>query len=122
MLPVLDGRTRIVVLLLGRNGNRYEKTVKDMHIESFADRSGVEASRLGLTTSGEIAIYAAGGNLLYSGGITGGRAHEGGNPGEAAALAALSKAGSMRSRRAPVFGCELGKGANPRPDNAESQP
>lgn len=122
MLPPLGGRARIVILLLGRNGNRYEQMVKDMNIESFADRTGVEASRLGLTTSGEIAIYAAGGNLLYSGGITESRAHEGDNPAEAAAMAALQSAGSVGIRNAPVFGCELGKTVSPRQKNAESRP
>jgi hypothetical protein len=122
MLPLLGGHARIVVLLLGRNGNRYEQTVKELHLESFADRDGSEASRLGLIASGEIAIYAAGGNLLYSGGITGARAHEGDNPGEAAALAALGTSDSVRNKKAPVFGCELGKRANPRSNNAESRP
>jgi hypothetical protein len=122
MLPQLEKDTRIVVLLLGKNGNRYEQTVKDLRLESFADRTGAEAHRFGLTTSGEIAIFGTDGTLLYSGGITEARGHEGENPGEAAALAALRNSGSAPSTNAPVFGCELGKRANPRPDNAESRP
>lgn len=107
MLPILGGHVRIVALLLGRNGNRYQEAIEEMNLEYFADPSGSEAARLGLTTSGEIAIYAADGNLLYSGGITGARAHEGDNPGEAAALAALGAINSIGIQKAPVFGCEL---------------
>jgi hypothetical protein len=106
MLPRMDNKARIVVLLLGKTGNRYEDVVAGMHLEYLHDTSGNEARKFGLTTSGEVAIYAPGGTLLYTGGITGARAHEGDNSGEDAAIAAVT--GERNSKKqAPVYGCEL---------------
>lgn len=106
MLPLIPD-TRIVVLLTGERGNRYETQVRDMRLEAVADQRGAEAHRFGLTTSGEVAIYSAAGGLLYHGGLTGARGHEGDNPGEATARSVLKAAASGKVKDAPVFGCAL---------------
>lgn len=106
MLPRMDNKARIIVLLLGKTGNRYEDEVASMHIEYRHDPSGQEARKFGLTTSGEVAIYSPTGALLYTGGITGARAHEGDNSGEDAAIAAVTGEGDSK-KQAPVYGCEL---------------
>ena len=106
MLPRMENKARVVVLLLGKTGNRYEDVVTGMHLEYLHDPSGQEARKFGLTTSGEVAIYSPSGTLLYTGGITGARAHEGDNSGEDAAIAAITGEGNSQ-KQAPVYGCEL---------------
>jgi hypothetical protein len=106
----MGNKARTIVLLQGKNGNRYEDAVTQMHLEFMHDPTGNEARRFGLTTSGEVAVYSAGGDLLYTGGITGARAHEGDNSGEDAAVAAVLGERSAQ-KQAPVFGCELNSGA-----------
>jgi len=69
------------------------------------DDAGVEAERFGAATSGQTLLYDAAGNLLFSGGITGSRGHEGENAGELALVNAINN-GTTRAR-ASVFGCPL---------------
>ena len=69
------------------------------------DDAGAEAARFGAATSGQTLLYDARGNLIFSGGITGSRAHEGENAGELALLAAIN--GRTRRARSSVFGCPL---------------
>jgi hypothetical protein len=66
---------------------------------------GREATRFGARTSGHTVVYDAAGRLLFSGGVTAGRGHRGGNPGRDAALAALRDGRPGPS--SPVFGCPL---------------
>ena len=70
------------------------------------DDEGVEAGRFRAATSGQTMLYDGGGRLLFSGGITGARGHEGDNAGRAAVVSLLntSQAGQ---RETPVFGCPL---------------
>jgi hypothetical protein len=69
------------------------------------DDEGVEAARFGAATSGQTVLYDGAGNLIFSGGITGSRAHEGENAGELALIAAINN-GAARGRSS-VFGCPL---------------
>ena len=57
-------------------------------------------------TSGQTALYDATGNLLFSGGITSARGHEGDNDGRAAVVSLLTSDGA-EERETPVFGCPL---------------
>jgi hypothetical protein len=86
------------------------------------DVDGVEAARFGAETSGEVVLYGATGRLLFRGGITGVRGHEGNNVGLRRLTAALSGAGSQQVppaelAQSQVFGCALQDpltlGANP---------
>ena len=70
------------------------------------DRGGVEAARFHVRTSGEALLYAAGGELLYEGGITIARGHAGDNPGRSA-IAALVNGEAANASRGPVFGCPM---------------
>lgn len=70
------------------------------------DNDGVEAEKLGLTTSGQILLYSMEGRLLYNGGITSARGHSGDNLGEQTVLDLL-KDGQAAISSAPVFGCPL---------------
>jgi hypothetical protein len=66
---------------------------------------GSEAERFGARTSGHTLVYDADGRLLFSGGVTAGRGHRGGNPGRDAVLAALRE--GRPGPNSPVFGCPL---------------
>jgi hypothetical protein len=72
----------------------------------ITDRGGLEATRFGAQTSGQTSLYAADGHLIFRGGITGARGHEGDNAGEDAIVAAA--AGDRPALgESPVFGCSL---------------
>ena len=75
------------------------------------DPEGREARLFGAATSGHVFLYGKDGQLLFSGGITGARGHEGENPGLTRLRGALDAelAGEPRAdlARAPVFGCAL---------------
>lgn len=78
------------------------------------DDEGREAARFGSATSGQTLLYDAAGTLVFSGGVTGARAHQGDNAGRAT-LVSLLNGGSHPglNRREPganttkVFGCPL---------------
>jgi hypothetical protein len=75
-------------------------------LDLLADADGRLEQRLGVLTSGHVLLYAAGGRLLFSGGITSSRGHAGDNVGEELVVAL---AGGERAEpgTAPVFGCPL---------------
>ena len=71
-----------------------------------SDVLGIEARRFHVGTSGHVLLYDASGMLLFSGGITGLRAHEGDNFGKTALLDRLF--GRVHEfEQAEVFGCPL---------------
>jgi len=71
------------------------------------DAGEAEARRFGIQTSGHTLLYDAGGRLLFSGGITGARGHEGDNTGRSAIVSLLLQGKAARARSL-VFGCSLG--------------
>jgi hypothetical protein len=75
------------------------------------DEDGAEARRFGATTSGQVVLYGALSERLFSGGITRGRALSGDSPGRSAVIALVTgEAGAPDG--AQVFGCPLcGPGA-----------
>ena len=77
-------------------------------VRVLLDENGDIARRLGAATSGETLVYTPGGRLLYQGGITGARGHEGDNAGlsEVAALFG-GRQPEAGARQEPVYGCPL---------------
>jgi hypothetical protein len=71
-----------------------------------ADRDGRDARAFAATTSGDCLLYDAGGGLLFAGGITDGRGHEGDNAGLDSILAILRNT-APPARKTPVYGCQL---------------
>jgi hypothetical protein len=69
------------------------------------DKNGEIAHRLGATVSGHTVVYDATGHLVFAGGITAARGHEGDNAGRRAIEALVAHRGGQA--RAPTFGCEL---------------
>jgi hypothetical protein len=82
------------------------------------DDDGTLARRLGAETSGYVVLYDADGKLLFSGGITRSRGHEGDNSGRQAICALLNgSSDGFTGAKTPVFGCPLftpGQCANPK--------
>jgi hypothetical protein len=70
------------------------------------DRSGLEADRFGAFASGETLVYTSDGKLVFAGGITGARGHEGDNQG-LYSIVGILKEGDMRCPSTGVFGCPL---------------
>ena len=69
------------------------------------DDDGREAQAFGAATSGQTLLYDAAGALLFSGGLTGARAHQGDNAGRRSVVALLNNQQAGRSSN--VFGCPL---------------
>lgn len=79
-------------------------SIKGVHV--MTDVGGAHARAFGARVSGQTLLYSASGTLLFSGGITDARGHEGDNAGRAAISAIL--AGERRGPiQTPVFGCYL---------------
>jgi len=70
------------------------------------DDEGREARHFGAATSGQTLLYDERGQLVFSGGVTGARAHAGDNLGRQSLVALLNRAPADRSKTS-VFGCPL---------------
>lgn len=70
------------------------------------DIEGAEAARFGASTSGQVVLYDARGQLQFEGGITGARGHVGDNLGRQSVLNLLAGRPVERHDHA-VFGCAL---------------
>jgi hypothetical protein len=75
-------------------------------VDVAIDPDGRDSALFGALTSGQTLLYDTSGRLLFAGGITPARGHEGDNPG-ADAIASLLGGGSPGRGHAPVFGCSL---------------
>lgn len=82
------------------------KSLERMHPRIVIDTNGVLAARMGLATSGQVRVYNRKAELLYDGGITGGRGHRGDNEGERAVLQ-LVRGEAKTARCTPAFGCSF---------------
>ena len=73
-----------------------------------ADPLGCQAALFGARTSGQAFLYSSDGQLLFSGGLTPARGHEGDNDGCTSLQSLIS--GASASCTAPVYGCALSSG------------
>ncbi|HUS11554.1 MAG TPA: hypothetical protein VMZ30_13895 [Pyrinomonadaceae bacterium] len=78
-------------------------------VRVMKDDAGIEARRFHALTSGDTVLYDQNGKLLFSGGITSARGHEGDNPGRSA-IASFIETGEANQRHTEVFGCALFSG------------
>lgn len=83
-----------------------ERALRLPGVELFIDPGGHEANRFGATTSGTVMWFDEQGSLLYAGGITHARGHEGDNVGRDR-LAKLIRGSSVRTQGIPALGCKL---------------
>jgi hypothetical protein len=85
-------------------------------VRIVTDPGGVTARRLGAETSGHAVLYDAAGRLLFGGGLTASRGHEGDNAGTDAIAAIVTghdRAVPAQPVATPVFGCTLHDGPAP---------
>jgi hypothetical protein len=78
------------------------------------DGDGVEARRFGAATSGATLLYGRDGALVFDGGLTQVRGHEGDSFGEERIVALLTTGRADRAD-SPVFGCPLDDESKERP-------
>jgi hypothetical protein len=72
----------------------------------LVDDDGREAARFGAETSGQALLYDATGRLVFAGGTTVARGHDGDNAGFASILALVTGRRAVQAT-SPVFGCPL---------------
>jgi len=89
------------------NTDLFEQARQIPGVNLIVDRDGADARRFGASTSGQVALYDVGGRLLFNGGITDGRGHEGDNAGLSAILDLVHDRTSSVFAT-PVYGCPLG--------------
>lgn len=103
---------RVLVLKPAGSPQRWERTdlwdsaagIPDTLV--LADMEGAEAFRFCASTSGDTLLYESGGKLLFHGGITAARGHQGDNGGREG-IVALVRGSLTGAHQAPVYGCEL---------------
>ena len=81
----------------------WEAAAQISGVSLSVDWDGCEAKRFSATTSGHAMLYSPEGRLLFSGGITYARGHEGTSEGRAALLSLVGDEHSIK--QTPVFGC-----------------
>lgn len=83
---------------------RQASSIPGVHV--VADPDGTLTRRFGSATSGQVLLYSAAGRLLFQGGITSARGHDGDNLGSQTILRLLN--GERKAvASTPVFGCPL---------------
>lgn len=108
------GKLKTVVLFVRPAGtpvgwektDLWESAASIPGVSVFSDDGGLEARQFGAETSGQAILYSTDGRLLFQGGITAGRGHEGDNAGEDS-IVALVQGKEPAYRQTPVFGCPL---------------
>jgi hypothetical protein len=106
-----------IVVISGGTSRAAEDAATGRGVRVVVDDLGVEPARFGVATSGHVLLFDTSGRLLFSGGITHARGHEGDSLGSAAILARI--AGTDRTRYdTPVFGCPITSGVG---DNDERE-
>jgi hypothetical protein len=114
LMAQAEGRVSAYVLFLKPTGSStdWEKTdlwqsaARIPGVNVVADDNGIEAHRFHAATSGQTALYDTDGRLIFSGGITSARGHEGDNAGRAAIVSLLNNRETVATETA-VYGCPL---------------
>jgi hypothetical protein len=87
-------------------GDLWNSATRIPGLRVIRDQGGREAHRFDVLGSGHVLLYAPSGKLLFSGGITGSRGHEGDNVGRSAIVSFILK-GHAPVSHTVVFGCSL---------------
>ena len=80
-------------------------------VDTILDDDGRESRRFGVSVSGHALLYDASGRLLFSGGMTSARGHEGDNAGRDA-ITSLILTGNASIASTRTFGCFIHPGAS----------
>lgn len=76
-------------------------------VKVVLDKNQTEAKNFCAATSGETFLYTTGGKLLFHGGLTPGRGHEGDCDGYDRALSLIRGKSSVTTQENAIFGCAL---------------
>ena len=87
-------------------GELWQEAVAIPGVRARADQDGRETERFGVKGSGHLLLYQPSGRLVFSGGITPSRGHEGDNPGRSAVVSLVVQ-GRSPVDHTPVYGCPL---------------
>lgn len=90
-----------------RETDTVRNLLKLPHSSVVWDTDGVIANKFAATTSGTVQLYQPDGQLLYAGGITPSRGHQGDNAGSDALTKLLTRETAIANASLPVFGCRL---------------
>jgi hypothetical protein len=99
-----------------RESDLVETAISIPDVSLVWDLAGRQGREINIKTSGHVLAFDAGGQLRFSGGITGSRGHEGDSAGSSALIRWLRQSGMPSNRnespsveviRTPVFGCSL---------------
>lgn len=109
------GRLDAYVLFVGPRGNATFGAAGAFDLRATARgipgvtvvEDDVEARRFGALTSGQMLLYDAPGRLVFRGGITPARGHEGASAGSDALLRFAAGKGEEAAPSSEVFGCSL---------------
>lgn len=84
----------------------WKQAVRIPGVTVTRDAGGEMAARFGATTSGHAILLDTAGDVLFTGGITASRGHEGDNLGRSS-IESLVHSGDATQRTTPTFGCTL---------------
>jgi hypothetical protein len=87
-------------------GELWNSTTTTPGLRVIRDQGGREAQLFDVEGSGHVLLYTPSGKLLFSGGITASRGHEGDNVGRSAVVSFILS-GYAPVGHTPVFGCSL---------------
>jgi hypothetical protein len=120
LVAACDGRLDVEAVLVRPAGadERWEQTdlaravAAIPGVRTTVDAGGSVARRFGARTSGQVVLYDPAGHLVFGGGITPSRGHEGDSAGGDAVVAAVrsttvARAGAAAAAVTPVYGCAL---------------
>jgi len=114
LMAHLPGRLRADVVMMRPEGmsgawertSLWDRAAAIPDVTVVDDAEGREAARFHAATSGLTLVYDHGGELLFAGGITASRGHEGDSFGRRRIVSLLTT-GTADRRTSPVFGCAL---------------
>jgi hypothetical protein len=112
LMPAIVDRADVWVLFLDPAGADWTHTelwseaTAIPGVQVLADPGGRVADTLHAYTSGQVVVYDPAGALIFNGGITPGRGHQGSNEGRSD-IAALIHGDPAAGSTTPVFGCDL---------------
>ena len=84
----------------------YRSAASTPGVDVLIDEAAQEAEVFHVQTSGQVMLYDREGQLVFNGGITSARGHEGDNTGQDAIISFLTK-GEIATKKTPFFGCLL---------------
>src|ERR1043166_2917037 len=114
LMAKLQGKLDAFVVLTRPDANEAEVRASELWWKASAipdvtvihDDRGMETRRFGARVSGQALLYASSGRLVFDGGITAARGHQGDNAGVDAVIS-IVRGEAVKSAHTSAFGCSL---------------